>query len=382
MSKRKKSKTEYWENPEELNDLTDEEIRDKMVEHYQDKQLDLVEVYDPFYKGKNIDKLTEREKHYIDQEIAEDICTDKGRRVIYRNNDGPEDWNSFNNKKYHKHGGGWSGKTSYDNYKYAQYQSDVEKANYDEVEEEYSVYFRDTCDSLDKPKGNFDFNKNIILTKKCYLKILAHVRLLGSDSFEIGGLLKIRQEKKNFIIHDIVLLPQVASSSDFVFDDKPLHEYFLKNMNTKDIKDVWGWWHSHHNMGRFWSSTDDSAFEKLSSRIGIVPVQCLGLVFTNDGKFLARYDVNTPIGRVQLDGLKVKIGIDSEKKTGKKVWQKSYETMFKNTKKEVKKMVDKEVWVPKGAKVKYYIPKKKDKKLSSIEKERLEEVTEEEEGDF
>lgn len=68
-----------------------------------------------------------------------------------------------------------------------------------------------------------------------------------------------------------------------------------------------GWWHSHHNMGLFWSTVDDDMFTTMLKKHGEDFKDTVGIVFVNGGDCLTRYDVNTPIGTVQFNKLKLKI---------------------------------------------------------------------------
>lgn len=249
---------------------------------------------------------------------------------------------------------------------------ETKKEEIDTKEEDVpmEIAFKGVSDVKERITGDFDFLDNVIITKNCYLKILAHVRMLGHEGMEIGGLLKIKHISNVNIVYDMLVLDQVVSTAHFTFDDSTLTEWFVKNAEDKKINEVWGWWHSHHNMGRFWSCTDNTAFEQLSLRMGVSPRQCLGLVFTMDGKFLTKYVVNTPVGLISANGFEVKVGIPSEKGISPKKWEAVYKKYWQLARPIVKKKVTKEIYITKGTKVYYTDPVKDDSKLDEIGTER------------
>lgn len=80
---------------------------------------------------------------------------------------------------------------------------------------------------------------------------------------EISGLGKIINDNGKLKVIEAMLLPQrnTASSTDIEPEDVGKAMFELKD-TPGELR--W-WWHSHVNMGVFWSGTDDDTMEKLST---------------------------------------------------------------------------------------------------------------------
>jgi len=83
---------------------------------------------------------------------------------------------------------------------------------------------------------------------------LAH----DEDKHEISGLMTaIPQKDGRYLMSDIEILKQENTSVETDIDGDSVMEYKMKygmKYNNPNMKFVW--WHSHHNMGVTWSSTD------------------------------------------------------------------------------------------------------------------------------
>lgn len=79
---------------------------------------------------------------------------------------------------------------------------------------------------------------------------------------EVSGLGKItRQEGGDLLVTDVYLLDQENTATDTELDANAISKLMFE---TKDVEgDLSFWWHSHVNMGVFWSSTDMEAIHQL-----------------------------------------------------------------------------------------------------------------------
>ena len=81
---------------------------------------------------------------------------------------------------------------------------------------------------------------------------------------EVGGMAVVVEDKESdWEIINPVILKQEVSSGNCVLDKDALAEYYTrtaKKMGKKDFR--FCWWHSHHTMAAFWSSTDLKAIDE------------------------------------------------------------------------------------------------------------------------
>lgn len=123
------------------------------------------------------------------------------------------------------------------------------------------------------------------INNKAYKKVEAYASA-EKENGEIGGLLLGEVDKfNNIIIKDALLLKQLKTDSDFEIDEEAMMD-FTKNASVKKLKSVMGWWHSHHNMGTFWSSSDTKCFERMCNLSNF----CFGVVvaFRKNGKMVSK----------------------------------------------------------------------------------------------
>tara|TARA_R110002020_G_scaffold318615_1_gene534259 strand:+ start:61 stop:981 length:921 start_codon:yes stop_codon:yes gene_type:complete len=84
---------------------------------------------------------------------------------------------------------------------------------------------------------------------------------------EIGGMAIVYKNKTgDYVVEEPVILKQEVSGGNTVLDKDALAEYYVKSaMKHKDKLDLqFLWWHSHHTMAAFWSSTDLAAIEEFN----------------------------------------------------------------------------------------------------------------------
>ena len=108
----------------------------------------------------------------------------------------------------------------------------------------------------------------VFIESTCWDKIISYARS-SYDQFkaEIGGMAIVHRKEDSFLVEEPVILKQIVSGGNCVLDKDALAEYYVKTaMEHKDKKDLsFLWWHSHHTMGAFWSSTDLSAIEEMAA---------------------------------------------------------------------------------------------------------------------
>tara|TARA_R100001463_G_scaffold46825_3_gene95527 strand:- start:985 stop:1890 length:906 start_codon:yes stop_codon:yes gene_type:complete len=135
---------------------------------------------------------------------------------------------------------------------------------------------------------------------------------------EIGGMAVCIKKDDDWWIEDPVILKQVISGGNTVLQKDELAKYYTKIASSKKYKNAeyrFLWWHSHHTMAAFWSSTDLEAIEEF-----------------NEGDFSFALVVN----------------LKEEYKLRVSVWEpievhKDVELLIENNEKEVPKSIIKEV---------------------------------------
>ena len=108
----------------------------------------------------------------------------------------------------------------------------------------------------------------VFIESACWDKIISYARS-SYDQFkaEIGGMAIVHRKEDSFLVEEPVILKQIVSGGNCILDKDALAEYYVKTaMEHKDKKDLsFLWWHSHHTMGAFWSSTDLNAIEEMAA---------------------------------------------------------------------------------------------------------------------
>lgn len=83
---------------------------------------------------------------------------------------------------------------------------------------------------------------------------------------EIGGMCIAEKDKNgDYFLKNPVILKQSISASNTELSKEALASYYTKTaMKMKDKDYQFVWWHSHHTMNAFWSSTDLKAIEEMN----------------------------------------------------------------------------------------------------------------------
>jgi hypothetical protein len=105
------------------------------------------------------------------------------------------------------------------------------------------------------------------IKEKTFDKILNYAHY-AKDKFksEIGGMCVVLEDKDgDHELVDPVILKQTISGGNCVLDKDELAKYYTKaDMKYNKQKYTFCWWHSHHTLGAFWSSTDTDTMEEAS----------------------------------------------------------------------------------------------------------------------
>lgn len=115
---------------------------------------------------------------------------------------------------------------------------------------------------------------------------------------EISGLGVVdKVGPKEFVITEVLIFKQECSPSESNFNNDGLAEFLTQAIREgQDIGCLKCWWHSHANMGTFWSATDKGTIE------GFDNDWMISIVGNKKGEFLVRLDVYQPV-RLTVDAL-------------------------------------------------------------------------------
>jgi hypothetical protein len=119
---------------------------------------------------------------------------------------------------------------------------------------------------------------------------------------EISGLGEVEVvNKHNFVITDIFLLKQKCTINGTLLDRLDISRFLFERIqdggNPATIK---LWWHSHADIGVFWSADDEQTIDGFKNK------WMVSVVTNRAGNMLARVDVYEPI-RVTEDNLGIRL---------------------------------------------------------------------------
>ena len=104
------------------------------------------------------------------------------------------------------------------------------------------------------------------IAKTAWNKIIGYAQhAYDEHKSEIGGMSIVKKDKDgDWEVKLPVILKQEISSGNCELDKDALAEYYTRTANKlkKDTEFRFCWWHSHHNMSAFWSSTDLKAIDE------------------------------------------------------------------------------------------------------------------------
>ena len=110
-------------------------------------------------------------------------------------------------------------------------------------------------------------NNKLTLSTKADQDIKDYIRMCD---YEIGGFGYVTMDKDgNFLVDDVFLVKQTVTGTSVDFMDEGL-DYAIQKAATDDrLNDLKFCWHSHVDMGAFWSATDDDMIEGMNN--GMTP---------------------------------------------------------------------------------------------------------------
>ena len=105
------------------------------------------------------------------------------------------------------------------------------------------------------------------ITEKNWNKILGYAEeAYETHKSEIGGMsVMVKDKEGEWELQNPVILEQEISSGNTILDKDALAVYYTKQAKKMGKKEFrFCWWHSHHTMAAFWSSTDLTAIDEYS----------------------------------------------------------------------------------------------------------------------
>ena len=107
---------------------------------------------------------------------------------------------------------------------------------------------------------------------------------------EISGLGKVRKIGRKIMIEQVYLLKQKSSGSSTDLDMDAVSDFLVEMVDKGDgAENLKLWWHSHGNMGAFWSGTDDKTIEGFDNE------WMVSLVMNRKDEYKCRLDVYDPV---------------------------------------------------------------------------------------
>lgn len=133
-------------------------------------------------------------------------------------------------------------------------------------------------DNDDKKSHKND--NNIYITRECLDKMKLYIEECPT---EISGLGRAFQKDRYIVVTDIIILKQKCTSTESEMDDAAIAEFVSK---CEDPENWRVFWHSHANMGVFWSGTDENTISKFGMDGWLISI-----VGNKRGEFLTRMDL-------------------------------------------------------------------------------------------
>lgn len=155
----------------------------------------------------------------------------------------------------------------------------------------------------------------VLIEKNAYLKMQAFIDLAVG---EISGIGKVRKEGENVVIEDVRLLKQSNTGTTSELDEGADVEFISKLVKDGEDPNNWKlWWHSHANMGVFWSATDTGTIEAHMKK-GVDGENngldyFVSVVGNKKAEFKARIDVSTYDANFGIRGVAVRDDLPFER---------------------------------------------------------------------
>lgn len=138
----------------------------------------------------------------------------------------------------------------------------------------------------------------VIIQHKAAIKLKYFIDLTDD---EISGMGKSFIKDNNIIIQDFIIFNQTCSSVNTDIDSQGIAKFLYELQKKGERTEDWGlWWHSHADMGVFWSEQDDKTIREHSGGGS----HLISLVSNKKGEFKSRLDIfptdKSPFGKTSL----------------------------------------------------------------------------------
>lgn len=146
--------------------------------------------------------------------------------------------------------------------------------------------------------SSYDFpTPKVVIPRNVYTKMMYWVSKAGYS--ECSGLGKTVFEDGKIKVVDAWMVKQRNTSGTTDMDEDAIGTLLYEKRETPGIMNFW--WHSHANMGVFWSGTDRDQINKIASN-----GSCLAIVFNNKKETLACVAIGQPIP-MYINGVQVTV---------------------------------------------------------------------------
>lgn len=179
---------------------------------------------------------------------------------------------------------------------------------------------------------------NVVLPSMIYEQIMIYIR---STDLEVSGLGHATEVNGNYIISDICLPKQNGSAGGTTLDEGDVARLMVEKIKNGDSRPYNFWWHSHVNMGTFWSQTDDNNCERLVSLSKFL----ISIVGTQNGNMLCRIDVNERF-KYTVDKVPICIQGYAPTQRQKGIWEKEVSTNMKEKRIIFNRDTNMQLWTP------------------------------------
>lgn len=159
--------------------------------------------------------------------------------------------------------------------------------------------------------------KNFIISEKAWNTMQQYAGIAyNEDKNEISGIILVKRtehpvsKERVWELFEPCILKQENSGHNTELDKDALSEYYMKSVKKHGPDVRYCWWHSHHTMGAFWSTTDDNEINAWEN-----DSWSLALVVNLYGEYKLRVSVWNPIESAEDVPLEIIRAIPAATKT-------------------------------------------------------------------
>lgn len=126
---------------------------------------------------------------------------------------------------------------------------------------------------------------------------------IDKEDYEVSGLgtIEVDHERNVMRVTDAILLKQENTSATTELDGSAVARAMHEFRQRGSVGQLKWWWHSHVNMGVFWSGTDEAAIKCLGGAELDYPAWFVATVFNKRREMLTAYVQNRPIKLIQTE---------------------------------------------------------------------------------